>query len=145
MSDETNTSFREASIEDLKRSEHRATKANGFLLSAQRDIMVWLRLVFEMDKVTEEIAGSFLNVVLDNLYLFTKKQLDYGPRNIASAGELGVLVRMNDKMARLFNLRGKDAANESKDDTVQDLAVYAPILQLLRKGEWPGVVPGWTL
>jgi hypothetical protein len=64
-------------------------------------------------------------------------------------GEIGLVTRLWDKMARLLNLTGfvveiseaeyvkpKTPKNESIDDTLCDMAVYAIIGQLLRKGVW---------
>lgn len=67
------------------------------------------------------------------------KQRDYGPGNIADFGELGVLIRSNDKMARLKNLlyhNPGEAENESLDDTWLDLANYGLIAQMIRRGLW---------
>ena len=68
--------------------------------------------------------------------LMLKKQKDYGPRNITDFGELGILIRANDKIARLKNLRfsGRTAVNESVDDSWMDLANYGIIALMLRRG-----------
>lgn len=67
--------------------------------------------------------------------LMINKQRDYGHRNIMDFGEYGVLVRLNDKVARLKNLLGKkEPKNESLDDTWQYAANYAIIALMLRKG-----------
>ena len=55
--------------------------------------------------------------------------------------QLGVVIRMNDKINRLVNLYKKDmvessAVNESVDDTLLDLINYANILITLRVGKW---------
>ena len=48
-----------------------------------------------------------------------RKQKDYGPGNIADMGELGLVVRVNDKMARLKNLTlGKE---EAKLEHIQNM------------------------
>ena len=72
--------------------------------------------------------------------LFVKKQHDYGPGNIAEFGEVGVLVRLNDKMERLKNLvlNGLEASNESIEDTLDDIASYAIIMRIVRAGKWDG-------
>jgi len=51
-------------------------------------------------------------------------------------GEFGVLVRTNDKIARLKNLlrNQKAPSNESIDDTWKDTAGYAVVAMMLRKG-----------
>ena len=68
------------------------------------------------------------------------KQTDYGPRNILDCGQVGVVIRANDKLARLRNLYGitdgtfvkKAGKNESVDDSFVDLANYAIIALMLR-------------
>jgi len=74
--------------------------------------------------------------------IMVAKQRDYGPQNILNGKEVGVVIRGNDKMARLMNLYGindgtftpKPAANESIEDTWSDLANYAAIALMLRWG-----------
>jgi len=68
--------------------------------------------------------------------LMIAKQKDYGPGNIMAFGELGVLVRVNDKIERLKNLHksGKEPKNESLDDSWRDLANYGIIALMLRRG-----------
>lgn len=71
--------------------------------------------------------------------LFCKKQRDYGPGNINAFGEFGILVRLNDKVERLKHLIKDQTipANESIDDTWMDIATYALIALLVRRGQWP--------
>jgi hypothetical protein len=78
------------------------------------------------------------------------KNADYSPANILLTGEPGLVTRLWDKTARLLNLTGfkfqallcegfdapKEPKHESIDDTYQDMAVYAIIGMLLRKGKW---------
>lgn len=73
------------------------------------------------------------------LSLLDKKQLDYGPQNISRHGQLGVLVRIDDKTARIKNLLTKPTApvNESLLDSWDDIANYGMIGSLVARGEWP--------
>jgi nucleoside 2-deoxyribosyltransferase len=78
------------------------------------------------------------------------KNADYSPANIILTGETGLVTRLWDQTARLLNLTGfkfkylmcegidppKNPKHESIDDTYQDMAVYAVIGMLLRKGQW---------
>lgn len=74
-------------------------------------------------------------IMIELRELLIEKQRDYGHRNILDFGEYGVLVRANDKIARLKNLLGKkEPKNESIDDSWRDLANYAIIALMLRKG-----------
>lgn len=72
--------------------------------------------------------------------LFRRKQADYGPCNIAMAGERGVVVRLNDKIQRLSWLLNGSAepANESIRDSWLDIADYGIIGLLLHDAKWPG-------
>ena len=67
--------------------------------------------------------------------LVISKQKDYGQANILDFGEFGVLVRTNDKVARLKNLfREKKAPrNETLDDTWKDTAGYSIVALMVRK------------
>jgi hypothetical protein len=85
-----------------------------------------------------QAAINAFHIAVENIQLLDSKQLDYGPGNIAAFGELGVLVRSNDKIERLKNLHrtGKTAHNESADDSWMDLANYGLIAQLIRRNLW---------
>lgn len=77
------------------------------------------------------------------------KNADYSPANVLGVGEIGLVVRLWDKMTRLMNLLGfeidvkfvgyngpKEAKNESIEDTYLDLSVYSIIALLYREGKW---------
>lgn len=83
---------------------------------------------------TFEEAFDFISQKLKKLMI--NKQKDYGPGNILSFGEFGVLVRVNDKIERLKNLfkSRKEPKNESIEDTWEDIANYAIISLMLRRG-----------
>ncbi len=67
--------------------------------------------------------------------LIAKKQADYGQSDILDFGEFGVLIRANDKIARLKNLNEKQATvDESVEETWRDLAGYAIIALMLWRG-----------
>lgn len=66
-----------------------------------------------------------------------KKQHDYGPKNICEFGELGIIVRTSDKLARIKNLHSKhsqgiEPANEAVEDTWLDLAGYSVLAMMWR-------------
>lgn len=87
--------------------------------------------------MTPEYFEEALDSVLDEMReLMISKQKDYGSKNIMEFGEYGVLVRANDKMARLKNLlqAGKEPNNESVEDSWLDLANYAVIALMVRRG-----------
>ena len=88
---------------------------------------------------TAEVIMAFWQETLKNFILFIKKQLDYGSGNIARFGELGVMVRANDKIERLRTLllENREAKNEPVEDTWRDLANYGVIGLLCHLGLWP--------
>jgi len=65
------------------------------------------------------------------------KQRDYGGKSLLDFGELGVLVRANDKMSRLKNLLGNslEPKNEVIEDSWMDLAGYSVLALLLRSNQ----------
>lgn len=67
--------------------------------------------------------------------LVIKKQTDYGHNNINAFGELGLIVRTNDKIARLRNLIGKEGITEPRIDAWRDIAGYA-LLALMVGRDW---------
>jgi len=77
-------------------------------------------------------------IALEIAELIIAKQHDYGHENILAFGELGVLVRTNDKVARLKNLinAGKPCCevNEPRIDSWRDIAGYAIIALMLDRG-----------
>ena len=77
-------------------------------------------------------------VIAELADLLVSKQHDYGHSNITDFGEYGVLVRANDKMARLKNLISPTGEtqpnNETLEDSWKDLANYAIIALLVRRG-----------
>jgi hypothetical protein len=94
-------------------------------------------------------AEAFVNTVMKMYRVHLDKNADYSPANILGVGEIGLVTRLWDKMARLLNLVGfrmeiassrfeapLKPKNESIDDNLMDMAVYAIIGQLLRKGKW---------
>ena len=97
------------------------------------------QVIFQDLKCTEPLTIEFIQQVLESITLFDKKQHDYGNANIAAFGEKGVLVRANDKMARLINLSKENerANNESLDDSWRDLSIYGTIALMVRQGMWP--------
>ncbi len=96
-----------------------------------------------------ETSKEFLKQQEIQFDLFCKKQLDYGPGNIAMGtslttkedrrkAQIGITVRMNDKMQRLVNLQFSERQpnNESIDDTLTDISNYAIMMLILRENKW---------
>ena len=100
----------------------------------------------EKERYPEQTA-AFEEIIQSMLTTYKLKMEDYSPWNMKGTGELGAMTRLWDKTARLMNLMGfdigtgkftarKDPKNESIDDTLLDLANYAIITMILRKGKW---------
>jgi hypothetical protein len=94
-------------------------------------------------------CDGFRNIVMGMYRVHLVKNTDYSPANILGTGEIGLVTRLWDKVARLLNLTGfridiarshfEAPANpkcESINDTLMDLAVYGVIGLLLRAGKW---------
>ena len=96
------------------------------------------KLMFEGAAVCiwELYPGIYTNkmqIVNELCELIASKQADYGPMNIWSFMHHGLVIRMNDKVARMENLAGRnrDAMNESVRDTFSDIMGYAVVGEML--------------
>ena len=97
-----------------------------------------------------ETAEEFQRLQFEQYLLFCKKQMDYGPSNIAMGtsletddekrlSKIGLIVRINDKIQRLINLvvkHNRSAQNEPTIDAFKDLACYGIIAQIVEAGKW---------
>ena len=97
-----------------------------------------------------ETAREFKRLQNEQYELFCRKQMDYGPSNIAMGTDLttneqkrlsliGLIVRINDKVQRLINLvikNNREAQNEPTIDAFKDLACYGIIAQIVKNGKW---------
>ena len=86
-----------------------------------------------------EIGKRALRRAFENIKLLDRKQQDYGSKNISLSGEIGIQVRLQDKVCRLKNLLENNSnapQNESIYDTYQDIANYGIIGDMLKRGEW---------
>ncbi len=96
-------------------------------------------------------AQAFIETVMKMYRVHLQKNMDYSPVNILGTGQVGSVVRLWDKTARLMNLLGfrlemkgpatyeppsREPNYEAVEDTFLDLANYAVIALLLRLGKW---------
>ena len=92
--------------------------------------------------IQTEMGVEMLRAACECIQLFDSKQLDYGSSNIALGGEMGVAVRLQDKVSRMRNLllkelKGdKNVNHESLEDSFKDAANYGMIGILLKRGLW---------
>ena len=81
-----------------------------------------------------ETLSITLNFLRD---LLEKKNRDYGSNNLLTFGDLGILVRLSDKLERLKNyvLREQtfEVSDETLEDTLYDIAGYAIMWIVLGK------------
>lgn len=113
---------------------------------------------FEMPTVTEAVLATaateppyydrFDDILKEMSELHNKKGLDYGAVNDPYANVrgstafgidawVGALVRLNDKIVRLQSfIRNGKLANESVEDSIQDIAVYAVIMRILYEEQY---------
>ena len=103
-----------------------------------------------IEKHYPETAKEFQRIQFEQWETFCRKQMDYGPSNIAMGTSLktkedrrlsliGLIVRINDKVQRLMNLvvkHNRDAQNEPVMDAFKDLSVYGIIAQIVDNGKW---------
>lgn len=105
-------------------------------------------MIFPFDEVENDMAHPEVKETFDRLWaLHQAKDSDYAGQaplsNLRQCERFGVpawkgaLVRMSDKWSRLLSVVEKggslDVKTESIDDTLDDLAVYAVIVRVLRK------------
>ena len=109
-------------------------------MKIDRDKLV-ANIVDGLDLKTD-MGREIVKVALDCAKLVDGKQQDYGSTNISASGEIGVAVRLQDKVSRmrhilLKGMRGeKGVNNEPLVDTYQDVANYGMIGMLLNRGHW---------
>jgi len=87
-------------------------------------------------KPPKYLDEAFSQVTDELLKTFIKKHKDYGKGNILDMGELGIAFRISEKFNRIKHLlaSGQKPENEALDDSWIDIAVYAVIALLLRRG-----------
>ena len=113
-----------------------------------------MEIIKKIEEQYPECSDAIMNN-FDRAYnLWALKQHDYGDSNIrlglnlSSSSErsqnnrlaqLGVVIRMNDKISRLINLYKKDgvtAIDETIEDTALDIMNYANMLMVLKSNKW---------
>lgn len=84
----------------------------------------------------KNLDEAFEKVTREMLQTFLKKHKDYGKGNILDMGELGIAFRISEKFNRIKHLlmSGNKPNHESVEDSWIDIAVYAIIAILLKRG-----------
>ena len=131
-------------VEYIKDTHNKSGYIKGTLYSKNP------RAIEYIEKVYPETAKEFKRLQAEQYDLFCKKQMDYGPSNIAMGtsldtteekrlSKIGLIVRINDKIQRLINLvvkNNREAQNEPTIDAFKDLACYGIIAQIVENGKW---------
>ena len=98
--------------------------------------------------VRTEMGVEMVRAAMECVQLFDTKQQDYGSDNISSNGELGIAVRLQDKVSRMRHILLKvlevqersaqelKTNHEALEDSFKDAANYALIGLLLRRKKW---------
>ena len=80
----------------------------------------------EMEKIADDMKE-----------LLKKKNRTYGDQNVIKMGKLGVLSRVEEKIARLRNMIENNVEDtESKEDSWKDIAGFGIIGVMLERGKW---------
>lgn len=111
---------------------------------AREDGLEYVHLPFDVriptrySEETVQQTEKAIECLVEYAELFAAKQESYGRGNIDGFGELGVLVRLNDKVERLKNLiyRGKSNDLEAVEDTWLDVIGYGLIGLMIHRGRW---------
>ena len=107
-------------------------------------------IIKEIETMYPETCKEFKRLQTEQYDTFCKKQYDYGQHNITLGMDLSdpdnrhlsitaIIIRINDKIQRLFNLvlkRKAEAQNEPVEDAFKDLSVYGIIAQIVSNGKW---------
>lgn len=88
-------------------------------------------LISELFSIARAEGQFFLGEIVNTV---VSKQHDYGHENIAQFGEVGLVVRLADKVARIANLAGREAQNESLKDSYLDVCGYTVLFRMWRDG-----------
>ena len=91
-----------------------------------------------MDNITDiDVVPSIIDAAADVVSMLKDKNADYGDENLTRHGQLGIIVRCDDKLSRLKNLNTKavNAVGESSESEWLDIAGYAiQAVRLIREG-----------
>jgi len=87
-------------------------------------------------KSPQYLDSAFEAVSQELLEMFLKKHKDYGKGNILANEELGIAMRVSEKVERLKHLlkTGATPTNEQIEETWIDIGVYSVIAVLFRRG-----------
>jgi len=92
------------------------------------------------DEKLKQKLYEFDNIVDKMRSIIIAKNNDYGNANIGDLGIKGLFVRLWDKVNRLKQLVWVEKENQVKDESIEDtyldLANYAVISIIVKRGKW---------
>lgn len=94
-----------------------------------------VRVIRSYEDAVDQVLADVRRTLID-------RQRKYGHKNIERSGERGLLVRLNDKLARMENNLDSDgrpiveATDETIEDTAIDIAGYGVIWIMWIRGLW---------
>lgn len=96
------------------------------------------KVTSESAKAIATLDQAFEQVNTELLQMFLAKHRDYGKGNILANKELGIAMRISEKVERLKHLlmANQTPENESIEETWIDIAVYSVIGVLYRRGQF---------
>lgn len=86
----------------------------------------------------QTLDEAYKQVEEELLQMFLRKHKDYGKGNILSVKELGIALRISEKIERIKHLLMQEGnpVNESVEETWIDIGVYAILAVLFRRGQF---------
>ena len=101
---------------------------------ADQDIVVWAW--YTAIEAARYLDSQGLWDAKELEQVLVSKQYDYGHDNINAFGQIGVAVRISDKIARYYNLarRDREAKNEPFMDCLKDMVGYGVISAMVASG-----------
>jgi hypothetical protein len=120
---------------------YHAPTVEGVEVEACRDVVLSCDGASGAPELEQQMAARFASCFA----IWKQRQRKYGSDNIARRGPAGILVRMDDKLARLERTlthqrddKAADFADETLADTCADIANYALMIHVCESGHWPG-------
>jgi len=106
-------------------------------------------VINQMEREYPEMMGEFRKIQEEQYELFCRKQLNYGPSNIAVGTQLqtdedirlsllGLFFRLNDKIQRVKTLvmGNRDDTDEPLEDSYLDISNYGIMASIVKRGKW---------
>lgn len=124
------------SLEDLQKEIKRCFSISDYDKRKKASLNLSDKII---DKMLSYYPTAIDKTVTKCMNIAYKKNKDYGSANILDFGISGLLVRINDKLARLINLeklKSRSVKDETIEDTIEDIINYSIYLKMLSVEVW---------